>query len=174
MDVETSKLTIVHYPHPVLRKRCEPVAVFDEQLAEVVARMQELMGEARGVGLAAPQVNLAIRLFVMNATGEPEDMRVYVNPSIRDPHGSVEAEEGCLSLPGVHVSVRRAQRCRIVAQDLKGNPIEEEATDLVARIWQHETDHLNGTLILDRMGPSDRMATRRTLRALEAAYAELG
>jgi peptide deformylase len=174
MDVETSKLTIVHYPHPVLRKRCEPVTVFDEQLAEVVARMQELMGEARGVGLAAPQVNLAVRLFVMNATGEPEDMRVYVNPSIRDAHGSVEAEEGCLSLPGVHVSVRRAQRCRIVAQDLKGNPIEEEATDLVARIWQHETDHLNGTLILDRMGPSDRMATRRTLRALEAAYAELG
>jgi peptide deformylase len=120
--------------------------------------------------LAAPQVGVTRRLLVMNPTGQPEDMRILVNPAIHDPHGSVEAEEGCLSLPGVNVQVRRAQSCRVTAQDLQGRPIELKLDDLSARVCQHEYDHLNGVLIIDRMGPSDRIASRKTLRALEEQF----
>lgn len=170
MDIDIEKLAIVHYPHPALRKRCETIEKFDEQLAAIAKRMLEIMYAGKGVGLAAPQVGLALRLIVLNPTGEEHDGRIYVNPAIRDMQGNVEAEEGCLSLPGINVNVRRAQRCRIVAQDLQGNPIEHEGSDLLCRIWQHETDHLNGVMIVDRMGPTDRIATRKTLRALEDQF----
>ncbi len=169
-DVETEKLTIVHYPHPALRKQCAPVDVFDDRLRQLAERMLELMHAQKGVGLAAPQVGLPIRLIVTNHTGEAGDDQIFVNPVIRDMHGNVEAEEGCLSLPGINVQVRRAQRCKITAQDLDGKPIEREGADLLCRVWQHETDHLGGTLIVDRMGPSDRIATRKTLRVLESTF----
>lgn len=170
MNDGPGSLYIIHYPDPRLRKLCEPVTEFDEQLARRVQQMLELMKTGKGVGLAAPQVGLLQRFFVMNPTGQPGDEHLFVNPAIRDPHGSAEAEEGCLSLPAVHVQVRRAQRCRITAQDLRGKAFELELADLPARICQHETDHLNGVLVLDRMGPSDRIATRKTLRALEDQY----
>lgn len=161
---------IVHYPDPRLRKKSARVTEFDGELTALVQRMHELMETGKGVGLAAPQVGISKRLFVMNPTGEPDDKRVFVNPAIHDPHGSLEAEEGCLSLPGIDVQIRRAQRCRLTAQDLAGHPIELEIEDLMARICQHETDHLYGVLIIDRMGPSDRIATRKTLKALEEQY----
>jgi peptide deformylase len=134
--------------------------------------MLELMHAGRGIGLAAPQVGVLKRIFVMNPTGQEQDDMVFVNPEIRDMHGSAEAEEGCLSIPDVYVQVRRASRCRIVAQDPSGKPIEREGEDLLCRIWQHETDHLNGILILDRMGPGDKIATKKRLKELEAAYKE--
>lgn len=167
---DLNNLRIIHYPDPRLREQCEPVTEFDGRLSALVERMYELMETGKGVGLAAPQVGVLKRLFVMNPTGEPGDRRVLVNPRINDMHGSVEAEEGCLSLPAINVQVRRAQRCRVSAQDVQGNPVEFEARDLLCRIVQHETDHLNGTLILDRMGPSDRIATKKTVRALEQQY----
>lgn len=168
--VDWDRLYVVHYPDPRLRKTCARVTEFDARLAALAERMLALMHAGKGVGLAAPQVGILQRLIVVNPTGQPGDDHIYVNPAIRDPHGSVEAEEGCLSLPGVDVQVRRAQRCRLTAQDVRGNPLDVELTDLPARICQHETDHLNGVLILDRMGPSDRIATRKTLRALEEQY----
>jgi peptide deformylase len=170
MSIEVQDLTIIHYPDPRLRKVCEPVAGSDEELAVLAERMFELMVAARGIGLAASQVGVLKRLFVMNTTGEDKDKLVFVNPELRDMHGSREAEEGCLSIPEVYVQVRRAARSRIVARDLRGEPIEVEGADLVARTWQHEVDHLNGILILDRMGPSDQIATKKRLRELEAAY----
>jgi peptide deformylase len=163
-------LHIVHYPDPRLRVRCTPVERFDAELEQLVERMYELMRVGKGVGLAAPQVGITQRLFVMNPSGEPDDNHVFINPVIRDAHGAAEAEEGCLSLPGVNVRVRRAQTCRIDAQDLAGNPVSAEVEDLVARICQHETDHLNGVMIIDRMGPSDKIATRKTLKALEEQF----
>lgn len=165
--IDVDQLRIIHYPDARLRKRSAAVTAFDGELAALVTRMLELMETGKGVGLAAPQVGVNRRVVVMNPSGETGDERVLVNPVVRDPHGSAEAEEGCLSLPGINVRVRRAQRCRIVAQDLAGNPVEFDAEDLLARICQHEIDHLNGTLIIDRMGPSDRIATRKTLKALE-------
>lgn len=167
---DLNSLHIIHYPDPRLRKTCAPINEFNDDLRALVERMYALMETGRGVGLAGPQVGVTQRLFVMNETGAPDDNRVFINPVIRDGHGSAEAEEGCLSLPGINVNVRRAQTCRVSAQDINGERFELEAEDLVARICQHETDHLNGVMIIDRMGPSDRIATRQTLKALEQQY----
>jgi peptide deformylase len=174
VESDLKNLTIVHYPDPRLKRPAESVRMFDDHLAGLAQRMLELMRHAKGVGLAAPQVGLSVRIFVMNATGEPGDEQVYVNPEIHDPQGAREAEEGCLSIPEVNVTVRRAVRCRLIAQDLQGRRVEVEGQDLVARIWQHETDHLNGMLIIDRMGPGDRIATRNILRDLEAKFKKSG
>lgn len=170
MALNVDSLRILHYPDPRLRKKARPVERFDAELEALTRRMFELMYAAKGVGLAAPQVGVALRVFVMNPTAKPEDERVICNPKIRDGHSPAEAEEGCLSLPGIHVQVRRPASCRLLAQDVSGNPIEEEGSDLLCRIWQHETDHLDGVLILDKMSPADEIATRKTLRALEAEF----
>lgn len=170
MPPTLEQLHIVHYPDPVLRAKCKPVTHYGEAVAALAQRMLALMHEAEGVGLAAPQVGVTQRLFVMNHTGQPGDDLVLVNPHLVDLEGTAENEEGCLSIPGVRVQVRRAARCRVHAHDPHGHPIEIEVDALRARIVQHETDHLNGVLILDRMGPSDQIATRKTLRALEDAY----
>lgn len=164
---DPTSLRIIHYPDSRLRARSAPVDRFNAELRDLAARMLTLMRESKGVGLAAPQIGVLLRLFVMNPTGQPSDDRVLVNPVIDEMEGSAVATEGCLSIPGVSVQIRRPVACRIVAQDLAGEPVELRGRDLVARIWQHETDHLNGVLILDRMGPSDRVATRKVLRALE-------
>src|SRR5688500_19054737 len=163
-------LKIILWPDPRLKKMSIPVATFDEALKSLAARMLELMREAKGVGLAAPQVGHNIRMFVMNPTGEPNDDRVYVNPSLTDGDGEEEAEEGCLSLPDIHANVVRFKQMKITAQALDGAPIEEAASGFVPRVWQHELDHLNGTLLTDRMGPVARMAARRTLKDLEDRY----
>lgn len=170
VSVQAKDLSIVHYPDPRLRDTCAPVTGFGDELRAVADRMLDIMHELNGVGLAAPQVGLNYRLFTMNLTGRPEDDLVFVNPEIHDCEGSAEEEEGCLSLPGINVRVRRAMRCRLTAQDLDGNPIEVIAKDLPARCWQHETDHLNGVLIIDRMGPADRIATKKALKSLEETY----
>jgi peptide deformylase len=167
-------LKIILYPDPRLKKVSEPVSVFDESLRSLATRMLELMREARGVGLAAPQVGQNVRLFVMNPTGEPGDDRVYVNPVLTDGDGGEEeAEEGCLSLPGIHINVVRSKQMRLNAQDLDGKPIEEIASGFIPRVWQHETDHLNGTLLTDRMGPVARMANRKILNDLKEQYEAL-
>jgi peptide deformylase len=124
------------------------------------------------VGLAAPQVGKNIRLFVMNHNGEPGSDRIYVNPVLSDADGDEEAEEGCLSLPKVNVMVVRSKAMRMTAMDLHGKPFEQIETGYIARIWQHEVDHLNGVLITDRMGPVAKMAHRKILRELEEKYAE--
>ncbi|HLL90639.1 MAG TPA: peptide deformylase [Tepidisphaeraceae bacterium] len=164
------ELSIIHYPDPRLRKPSQPVTTFDDGLKKLAARMLELMREANGVGLAAPQVGLGLRLFVMNATGEPGDDRVYVNPELIDGDGTEEGEEGCLSIPGVNVKILRDKKLRILAKDLDGNPVDESASGFVARVWQHETDHLNGTLITDRMGAVAKMAYKKKLKELEEEF----
>lgn len=163
-------LKIILYPDPRLKKISAPVTSFDERLRALAERMLELMRGANGVGLAAPQVGENIRLFVMNATQQPGDDRVYVNPELSDPDGEEEAEEGCLSLPGIHLNVARSRQLRMRALDLDGRPIEEAATGFAARVWQHEVDHLNGTMLTDRMGPVAKMANRRTLNELREKY----
>ena len=164
------ELKIILYPDPRLKKMSQPVTDFDERLRLLVGRMFELMREAKGVGLAAPQVGENIRLFVMNATQQPGDDRVYVNPVLSDLEGEEEQEEGCLSLPGIHVNVVRGKQVRMQAQDLEGRPIEGMATGFPARVWQHEFDHLNGTLLTDRMGPVARMTHRKVLNELKEQY----
>jgi peptide deformylase len=166
------ELKIIHWPDPRLLQRSKTVETFNENLRALSLRMLELMREAKGVGLAAPQVGENIRLFVMNPTGQPGDDRVYVNPILADLTGEEEAEEGCLSLPGITVKVLRAKNAKIKALTVDGKPIEEDQTGYVARIWQHETDHLNGTLLIDRMGTVARLANKRTLSELKSKYEE--
>lgn len=164
------KLRIVHYPGAALRRRCEPVEQFDDQLTALVNRMLFLMHEGNGVGLAAPQVGVLMRLFVCSHTTEPEDDAVWINPVLSELEGAAEAEEGCLSLPGVNIMKRRAVSAVIEAQDLNGNPVRAKAEELQARIWQHETDHLDGVLIIDGMSEITELANRRTIRQLESDY----
>jgi peptide deformylase len=164
-------LRIIFYPDPRLKKVSAPISAFDENLKQLATKMFELMRANRGVGLAAPQVGINIRMFIINPTGEPQDDRAYVNPVLTEAEGSEEAEEGCLSLPNIHVNVDRSKRMRIQAQDLEGNPIDQTETGYIARIWQHEFDHLNGTLLTDRMGTVAKMKNRKILKELEENYA---
>ncbi len=172
MAVPTSveKLRIVLYPDPVLRKRCSAVTEFDQPLADLAQRMLSLMHEANGVGLAAPQVGVPIRMFVCNHLGDCEQDTVWVNPVLSDLEGVAEAEEGCLSIPGINVPKRRATKAVITACDLDGNSIQTTATDLLARIWQHEADHLDGVLVIDGMSEMVELANRRVVRQLEADF----
>jgi len=159
------------YPDPHLKRISVPVKAFDDSLGALATRMFELMREARGVGLAAPQVGQNIRIFISNHTQKPEDDRVYVNPVLLDAEGEETAQEGCLSLPNINVDVVRAKTVKIQAQDLTGKPFEQVETGYLARIWQHELDHLNGILLLDHMGPTAKMENRKIVKEMEEAYA---
>lgn len=163
-------VSIISYPDPRLKKVSAPITAFDAALRELAQQMFALMREEKGVGLAAPQVARNIRMFVMNATGNPEDDRVYINPELSEAEGEEEGEEGCLSIPELRVKIFRSRKLRIQAKDLEGKTIDESADGYIARIWQHETDHLNGILLTDRMGPVAKIANRSLLKELEEQY----
>lgn len=150
---DPAELKVITFPHPTLRYTAKPIKRVDALLQKIVSRMFELMYEHRGVGLAATQVNLPIRLFVMNSTGNRDEgvERVLINPVVTRPRSNDELEEGCLSLPNVHGNVVRAKTIRINAFDLSGNELNEDVSGFEARVMQHETDHLNGMLFIDRM-----------------------
>jgi len=172
-DINLAELKMVKYPAPVLRHRCPEVEGFDDQLQALAQRMFQIMYANRGVGLAAPQVGLSVRIFVFNPAAEPGQAEgVCLNPQIVDGQGEVQEEEGCLSVPGVTARIKRFKRVTVRGVDLQGRPIELAGEDLTSRILQHEVDHLNGMLIIDRMSAVGRLANRRTLKELEADYAE--
>jgi peptide deformylase len=154
---------------PVLRAAALPVERFDDPLRVEIERMGELMHDALGIGLAATQLGVLHRVLVYRAY--PEDpLMALVNPVLSWTSEELEiAEEGCLSLPGVHVEVERPARVRVTAQDGDGERVEVEAEGLVARVIQHEIDHLDGVLILDRAPKDQRKEAMRALRELEAA-----
>jgi len=162
---------IVKYPAPVLKAVSSEVTEFGPKLRALADRMLHLMRASEGVGLAAPQVGLNVRLFVCNPTGQPDDDLVCVNPVLADLVGAEDAPEGCLSIPGVTVTMRRAVELTLEASDVEGRPFRRTGEGLVARIWQHETDHLNGRLIIDRMSETDAIANRRVLKQLKEEYA---
>jgi peptide deformylase len=160
---------IRQYPDPVLRMKAREVEVFDDDLAQLVRRMSRLMHDAVGVGLAATQVGILRRVFVFqrqpeDEDGEPETLAV-VNPAIleRGDETAVD-DEGCLSLQGVHVPVERATRVALEGADERGQPVRYELEDLSARVVQHELDHLDGILILDRTTDEARREALGTLR----------
>lgn len=147
-------LEVIYYPHPTLRYVSKPIRRVDAELRKIADEMLELMYQSKGVGLAANQVDLPIRMFVANPTGEKGSGEEYVilNPEVDRPKGSQAAEEGCLSLPGVHGEVVRPKSIRLSAFDIKGNPIDATFEGFLARIFLHEIDHLDGTLFFDRIG----------------------
>lgn len=156
---------------PALRTRALPVERFDAALAAEVRRMGELMHDALGVGLAATQLGVLHRVLVYRAHAE-DPLTALVNPRIEWLSDELEsAEEGCLSLPGVHLEVQRAQALRVSAQDEHGERLTIEAEGLAARIIQHEVDHLDGVLILDRVSREQRKQAMRAMRDAVAAPA---
>ena len=160
---------IINYPHLTLRHKSRPVRKVDRQLRGIVAEMFELMYAAKGIGLAANQVDLPLQLFIINPSGEKgsgEEM-VFVNPVLSAPRGRCEREEGCLSLPGVYANIFRPESVHVVAYDLSGNVFDRRVDDMLSRVIQHENDHLEGVLFIDRMNDVDRKTLAHDLQELE-------
>jgi peptide deformylase len=151
---------------PVLKTKAAPVTVFDDALAKLAADMHETMDAAPGVGLAAPQVGILERLFVYNSRDDDEpEAGTLVNPEIVwRSEETVEMEEGCLSIPGQYFPVTRPESVRVRAQDVTGAAIERDASGFVARIFQHEIDHLDGILFIDHLTPEVRKEAMKALR----------
>lgn len=165
-------LTIIPHPHPTLRVCSKPIRRVDSQLRSLVSEMLDLMYQAEGVGLAANQVNLPLRLFVANPTGNRDDGEelVLINPEIQSPKGNETAQEGCLSLPGIYGNVKRPKTIMVSAYDLKGNSIEREMDGFLARVIQHENDHLNGVLFFDRMSDESKRDLDDRIDELETVF----
>jgi peptide deformylase len=158
--------TILHYPDTRLRVPGQPVTDFGADFQALVDDMAETMYAAPGVGLAATQIGVAQRLFVIDIAGsdEPSDLRVFVNPEIVEAVGEVCWDEGCLSFPGVTEEIERAERVKVRALDRHGNAFELEADGLLAVAIQHENDHLEGKLMVDRVGMLKRRMIDRAMR----------
>ena len=164
-------MNILLYPDPVLRQKARPLTEINKEVFQKVEKMMELMCEANGIGLAAPQVGWSVRLFIVDAGGGDKDMeRVFINPVIIEETGESNKEEGCLSFPGIMSKVIRAQRIRAHAYNLKGEKIEIEAECLAARAWQHELDHLDGCLFIDKMNLANRLSILSQLKEFERSY----
>jgi peptide deformylase len=151
-------LTILTYPDPRLREVARPVANVDDSIRSIVDDMAETMYTAPGIGLAATQVGIPLRIFVIDiaAEGEPNDLRVFINPQIVERRGKHMWREGCLSFPDVAEEVKRAQSVRVKALDREGREFELDAEDLLAVAIQHESDHLDGVLMIDQVSPFAR------------------
>lgn len=166
-------LQIIHYPHPTLRHVSKPVKRVDAELRDMVEQMFALMYEHEGVGLAANQVDLPYRMFIANPTGDPDNKEaeyVFINPVLRGGKGQAEGEEGCLSIPGVLGPVMRKEKITIEAYNLKGEQFVGELDGLFARIVQHETDHLDGKLFIDRLAPAQAAELRGELEEFEIDF----
>ena len=144
----------------------------DDQLRAVIKQMFPLMYEARGIGLAANQIDLPLRVFVINLAADPDEgeEHVFINPVISRPKGSDEKEEGCLSMPGVNGHVKRPETVRIEAYNLQGQLFEAELDGLFARAVQHELDHLDGVLFTDKLSETGKIAVRPELEELEIVF----
>ncbi len=163
----------MNYPHPALRYASRAISEIDDDLHATVRTMFELMYAAKGIGLAANQVGLPFRFFVLNLTADPEQTDqelVFINPEIVKRHSSVEDEEGCLSLPGLYAKVRRARRIKVRAYDLTGKLVEHDADELFSRAVQHETDHLEGKLFIDYLDAPAQQSVADKLRVFELEY----
>jgi peptide deformylase len=161
--------SILRFPDPKLRQKSEEIGEIRDDLRQLVADMTETMVAANGAGLAAIQVGVPARLFIIDGhvTGGGEDSppKVFINPEILAiSDESQTGDEGCLSFPDVFVPVKRGMRARVRARDLDGNIFEDEGEGLYARALQHETDHLNGRLLIDQVGPVKRELIKRKLR----------
>jgi peptide deformylase len=162
-------LKIVKYPEPVLSQPGEPVTEFDAELKKLVDDMFETMYSAQGIGLAAPQVAVSKRVTVIDLSGgkDPEQKLVLVNPEVIFREGKQYEEEGCLSFPEIREKVQRASKVKVRAQDMKGKWFEMDGEELLSRAFQHEIDHLDGTLFIFRMSALKRDLVLRKIRKMQ-------
>jgi len=166
-----SILKIVHYPEPVLLTPGDPVTTFDDELKELVNNMFETMHDARGVGLAAPQVGVSKRLFVMDCSAgqDPAKRVALINPEVISVEGEQLDEEGCLSFPGIYFNVKRELRAIVRAHNVDGKLIEVDGKELAARCLLHETDHCDGIVFIDKMTILKRQMVKRKIKKLQNA-----
>ena len=159
---------IVKYPDPVLAKKGEPVTVFDDKLKTLVDDMFASMYEAQGIGLAAPQIGISQRIAIIDVSfrKNPEEKIALINPEIIEREGTQYEEEGCLSLPDIRDKVKRAAKVKVRAQDVKGEWFEIEGEELLSRAFQHEIDHLDGVLFIDRISRLKKDLTIRRIKKL--------
>ena len=165
-------LEIVLWPDPILLSGTQPIEVVDEELRLVVGEMRRVLFEQRGVGLAAPQVGVPVRLMLVCPSGAPGDETVVLNPELVAVEGLEEGEEGCLSFPGLYGDVPRALTIEVRYQDLELRPRHMVLEGWVARIFQHELDHLNGEVFVDKMVPASREEIEEGLEDLKRQFAE--
>ncbi|MDO4249590.1 MAG: peptide deformylase [Neisseria sp.] len=160
-------LNILKYPDERLHTVAKPVGEIDERIRTLVADMAETMYEARGIGLAATQVNVHERVVVMDLSEERNELRVFINPTITVREGETTYEEGCLSVPGIYDTVTRAERITVEALDIDGKPFTLEADGLLAICVQHELDHLNGKVFVEHLSPlkQNRIKTKLKKRS---------
>lgn len=166
-------MRIIKYPHPTLRYKSKPLMRVDADLRAMVRQMFELMYENDGVGLAANQVDLPYRLFVMNLAADAkakDEEHVFINPEISNRKGMAEDREGCLSFPEIFAPVRRPEKVVLNAYTLSGEEVNYELSGMFARAVQHESDHLDGVLFIDRLSPTALGDIRDELTALEAEF----
>jgi peptide deformylase len=162
-------MKIVHYPEPVLLQVGRPVEAFDDELKKLVADMFETMYDAKGLGLAAPQVGVSKRLFVMDCSnGENAEEKIaLINPEIISVAGEQYGDEGCLSFPGLYQKVERSLRTVVKAQNVNGDYFEMDAENLTARCILHETDHCDGIVFLDRMTTLKRQLAKQKIKRMQ-------
>jgi peptide deformylase len=168
-----SAVHIIKYPHPTLRHKSKPLRRIDAGLRRMVAEMFELMYANKGIGLAANQVDLPYRLIVVNPSGDPavkDEEHVFINPEILRSKGSAEDREGCLSLPEIYAPVKRPEKIVLSAYDLSGREVTWELDGLYGRVVQHECDHLDGVLFIDRLTPSNLLTIKQALADLEVEF----
>ena len=164
--IDISKCKITHYPAAVLAAAAETIDDINDDIRKLVEKMTDIMLEHKGIGLAGPQAGVGLAIFIVSLDGSRESVRVYINPTVTPTGRQDSMEEGCLSVPGVYTKIRRYKQCTVTATDLDGNEFTEEAEGLHARCLQHESDHLNGVTIADRMGQAARIMHRRQLKKL--------
>ncbi|MCD6392882.1 MAG: peptide deformylase [Planctomycetes bacterium] len=168
--MNVDKCCITHFPSPVLGGVAVPVDAVGDDIRRLVDRMIDVMIEHKGIGLAAPQIGVGLRIFIVSVDGTRESVKVYINPEVEVSGGLEANEEGCLSVPGVFAKIKRYRKCVVTATDLDGKRFTEEAKGLQVRAFQHEYDHLEGMLIKDRMGQVQLISARRRLRELREQY----
>ncbi len=173
--INIDKCQITHYPADVLTTSAKLVEKIDDNIRQLVEKMTEIMRANKGIGFAAPQAGVPLRLFIVSLDGSKENVRVYINPTVTPiaEKGSAsfqENEEGCLSVPGVYTRIRRYRKCTVTATDLLGNEFTEEAEGLYARCLQHEYDHIEGTTIVNRMSATAKIVHRRQLKKLREKH----
>ena len=167
-------MKIVNYPHPALRVKAHPVTAVDADVQKAAAEMLELMYKHDGLGLAAPQVTLDYQMIVMNFAGDParQDMEcIAINPVIVETKGgTINDREGCLSFPGLYQNVRRFKTVVVRYYNLRSELLQMECSELEARVWQHELDHLQGTLFIDKMGSLGLSRSQKDLEKFIADF----
>ena len=170
--MEQSPLRVIQYPHPTLRHESKSIKRVDADLVGIIREMFRLMYASHGIGLAANQVGLPLRLFVANLSAEPGtgEEQVLINPVITKPKGNEEGEEGCLSFPELYGPVIRPKQVTVNAYNLRGQEIKASLSGMLARVVQHEYDHLDGVLFVDRLSSTAKAQVQPTLDEFELEF----